>query len=397
MLKRKGWDGKSKEPVKRESGSYIGKTEDGTHTFVFSNAQIDRYGDTIDVKGWQLANYEANPIVLFGHDASDVKNVVGTTVKTWVEDGNLMGEIKFADEGVNPNADIVRKLVESKILRTVSVGFRPLEAKASSDPQRRGGFDFKKQELLEVSIVPVPALPSALAKAAPGADLGFVRREMTREAITRIKGLGTVSWLAGLLMELGWIEECCEEEAACEGDNSPIPAQLESALKLLGQILVDMTKEEVAELLGEEVGEVTENGMMDGDEGPEGVMELPTEAKAKMQLIQYARKLDFGAAVGIGAAMKAHIEGKKVTFSVKGGVSGSLERAGRVLSKENETALAGVKSALTDACAVVDKVLSQVAIPEGGEEPTVTETKNSEAEIERRRKIVAQRLQNSVN
>jgi hypothetical protein len=56
--------------------------------------------------------------------------------------------------------DTVRALFDQKIVRAVSVGFRPLESEPlkSSD-----GVWFKEQELLEVSLVSVPVNPNAIA------------------------------------------------------------------------------------------------------------------------------------------------------------------------------------------------------------------------------------------
>ncbi len=49
------------------------------------------------------------------------------------------------------------------MLRTsTSVGFAPLKYAFTDDPQRRYGIDFLEQELLEFSIVTIPANPDAL-------------------------------------------------------------------------------------------------------------------------------------------------------------------------------------------------------------------------------------------
>ena len=44
----------------------------------------------------------------------------------------------------------------------MSVGFAPIKFKFTSDPERKFGIDFIEQELLEFSIVPVPANPDAV-------------------------------------------------------------------------------------------------------------------------------------------------------------------------------------------------------------------------------------------
>lgn len=341
--------------LRREAGGLKGADGgDGfLATFVLSNAQIDRYGDSIDPKGWELDNYRKSPVVLFGHDATDVKNVVGRMEDIHLEGGDLVGTVRFLDEGDNPNADIVRKLVQKGFLKAVSVGFRPLDAKPASDPKRKNGWDFRKQELLEVSIVPVPALPSALAKSA---EAGIDMRQLVKAGWLpeakpdpiKLKGFWEISWLAELLNELCWCDGCIEEDSAGK------PKLLEG-LQALGQALVDMSMEELACLM--------DAAGCCGDSGsPEGTMEMaaPNPLKMALGFLKMART-DSYAVHMLDSARKAHEQGKKVQFSVEKGEKLGLVKAGRVLSKENENVLMDVKSVLTDACGKVEKVLAQVA------------------------------------
>jgi hypothetical protein len=66
------------------------------------------------------------------------------------------------------------------------------------------------------------------------------------------KGLYDVCELADVLSRLSWLQECAESEAAWEGDNSAVPEELRASVKQLGQILLDMAQEEVAEIVGDE-------------------------------------------------------------------------------------------------------------------------------------------------
>ena len=66
---------------------------------------------------------------------------------------------------INPLAETVFQMVKAGHLNAVSVGFTPLEHSRTSDKSRPGGLDIKKQELLEVSVVPIPALPQAIIQA----------------------------------------------------------------------------------------------------------------------------------------------------------------------------------------------------------------------------------------
>lgn len=126
--------------------------------FVLSDATPDRYGDVVEAKGWDLAWFRKNPIALFGHD-NDFP--IGTWENVRVEGGKLLGQLKLAAPGTSARIDELRSLVQQKILRAVSVGFKPIE----TEPNGNRGIRFLKQELLETSLVSVPANPAALAVA----------------------------------------------------------------------------------------------------------------------------------------------------------------------------------------------------------------------------------------
>ena len=57
--------------------------------FVLSDATVDRYGDSIVAKGWDLASFERNPIALFGHSHD---YPIGRWSDLRVEGGKLIGE-----------------------------------------------------------------------------------------------------------------------------------------------------------------------------------------------------------------------------------------------------------------------------------------------------------------
>lgn len=133
--------------------------------FVFSDGTVDRAGDTVDPNGWQLDNFNKNPIALFGHDSSNIDAVIGKAVNVGKVGNKLVGEIDFAGADVNPKADMAYRMVAAGLLSAVSVGFLPLEFAWSSDKNRPYGIDFQKQELMEISLVPVPCNANALIEA----------------------------------------------------------------------------------------------------------------------------------------------------------------------------------------------------------------------------------------
>lgn len=135
-------------------------------TFVISTDEIDRTGEVVE-QSWDLENYKKNPIVLFGHDASKPGYVLGKATEIVADkdgDKNItLGTVQFAEEGTSEDADTVWKLVKQGILRTVSVGFIPHTFKKLADDDDTDVL--ADNELLEFSIVPIPANPSAVALA----------------------------------------------------------------------------------------------------------------------------------------------------------------------------------------------------------------------------------------
>lgn len=141
---------------------------DRTARFVVSTDAVDRDNDVVDQKGWQLESYKRNPVVLWAHDYSALP--VGKATEIAVSGGRLVATAQFAE---HPFAETVFQLVKGGFLRATSVGFAPKAYKINDE---RDGVDFKEQELLEFSIVPVPANPEALIEArAAGVDLAPIK------------------------------------------------------------------------------------------------------------------------------------------------------------------------------------------------------------------------------
>lgn len=130
--------------------------------FVLSDATVDRYGDTIDAAGWDLKWFKKNPIALFGHSSAFP---IGTWTDVRVEGGRLIANLQLAARGTSDRIDELIGLVEQGILRAVSVGFRPLKQEPIDKDKPYAGQRYLRQELLETSLVSVPANPAALAVA----------------------------------------------------------------------------------------------------------------------------------------------------------------------------------------------------------------------------------------
>ena len=110
-----------------------------------------------------------NPVVLFGHDSFDLPIAKTISVVADTKASALMFDIYFptveelATDPSMPSAhalrvDAIYNMAKGGILNAVSVGFRGLEWE-----QTPTGRAYTKQELMEISIVPIPANPNALA------------------------------------------------------------------------------------------------------------------------------------------------------------------------------------------------------------------------------------------
>lgn len=138
-----------------------------TVDFIISTKAIDRDGDTIDPAGWELGEFLRNPVVLFAHDSMALP--IGKAVKVSPSTDALRASAKFTTEDLNPMGDTVFRMIQHGFLSATSVGFAPIEFDISDDESRNSGFfpgfDFKRQTLLEFSVVPVPSNPEALIEA----------------------------------------------------------------------------------------------------------------------------------------------------------------------------------------------------------------------------------------
>jgi len=136
--------------------------------FTISTAAVDREADSIAVAGWDLANYRKNPVVLWGHDSSQLP--IGRGFDVAVEGGALKASVEFIPEDTPEGgafAESVYRLARSGFIAATSVGFRPIKWTFTADKDRGAddwfpGIDFEEQELVELSIVTVPANPEAL-------------------------------------------------------------------------------------------------------------------------------------------------------------------------------------------------------------------------------------------
>lgn len=129
---------------------------------VMSTGAIARDGHILVPGGADLAQYRANPVVLWQHDPGQP---VGTAEGVRVDGDKIVARIRFAPLGVSEVADRTRGLVKSGVIGAVSVGFDPTEGEPLDPARPRGGQRFTGWELLECSFVSVPADTGAVVTA----------------------------------------------------------------------------------------------------------------------------------------------------------------------------------------------------------------------------------------
>jgi len=130
-----------------------------TLEFVGSTEAIDRDGEVILAKGWDLANYKKNPVFMWAHNYTQPP--IGRAVSVKKEDGALRFQVEFAPRETYEFADTIYQLYKGGFLKATSVGFVPQEWE-DGDGKEAPRRTYKKQELLELSAVPVPSNPEAL-------------------------------------------------------------------------------------------------------------------------------------------------------------------------------------------------------------------------------------------
>jgi len=140
-----------------------------------STESIDRVGDIIKTRGWHLDSFKKTGApVLFSHDYSQPP--IGKALEIEAQRKGLWAVTRF-HEKTQLSRDLAI-LARGGDMTSWSVGFAALE-----EPEPRTedgvfkGYIFNKQELLEYSLVAVPANPEAVSKAIKLAHDGKISKQ----------------------------------------------------------------------------------------------------------------------------------------------------------------------------------------------------------------------------
>ena len=136
--------------------------EAGIISAVVSTEDVDRDGDVIRQEGWDLTHFSAHPILLSSHNYRGLTNQIGEWTRMEVVGKELIGEARYYIGQGNPEADWGFFLA-GRDKAAFSVGFQPDMTQAKElQGDGKTSYEFKAQELLEVSQVTVPSNRQAL-------------------------------------------------------------------------------------------------------------------------------------------------------------------------------------------------------------------------------------------
>lgn len=141
---------------------------------IASTSVMDRQNESVSVEGWDLKNFKKAPRLLWAHDHNEP--AIGKVTKLFFEGEGKRKSLKFEAifQEVTEKARAIKKLVEDGFINTFSVGFKPLEI---------DGDTITKQELLEISVVNVPANPEAMLLAVKSLEKAGFEKAVIDEVI----------------------------------------------------------------------------------------------------------------------------------------------------------------------------------------------------------------------
>ena len=119
--------------------------------FIMSAATPDRVNDTIDPKSYDEAARQEKLIALWQHDP---EKPVGFWTNMKRQGDALKGFLKSADTNLGK---MIKQLIADGVPMGASIGFR-----GRGEPNKKGGVHFRSIELMECSIVSIPAHPRAM-------------------------------------------------------------------------------------------------------------------------------------------------------------------------------------------------------------------------------------------
>lgn len=173
--------------------------QERTVEHVASDETPDRMGDIIRVKGWDLEAFRANPVLLRYHNSEAPPLGLVPQVKKGKNDAGEPALLTlsqfFADDKQDDEGRLLCRLVLDGDLPAVSVGFMPLSTLRPETGEERTklglgpwGVVYEGAQLLELSVVTVPANPNALMRKLDAlAESGGVSKALAAQVLKTLE------------------------------------------------------------------------------------------------------------------------------------------------------------------------------------------------------------------
>ena len=207
--------------------------EDGG-VIAINTISVDRDKDRVLPIGAQIGDYMKNPVVQWGHNYSDPWSTIGRTNSLDIGSKEIVADFTLrpaANE--NDPQNVVRLLWSGGWVNAASVGF--VSSREDMEENEYGGFDFLQWQLLEWSLVPIPANQDALRRMvkAFGDEPEGAAEVIELECLACGEPYQWSRTLAALVLS-GKVPQVC---ANCSADLS------EGLRELQGGVLIDVTRE----------------------------------------------------------------------------------------------------------------------------------------------------------
>lgn len=156
LIKRNGYEENTGHEYSEQQ---VSQQPSDIYTFIVSTPEVDRYGTIIVPSGIDYTSYLNNPIVLAQHESDDWP--IGKCLGFAMNGENLEATLQL--HRITDEACEVADLVAAGYVKAVSVGIIPLEYEEKTIDGKKVTI-YTKSELVEFSIVSIPANREALIK-----------------------------------------------------------------------------------------------------------------------------------------------------------------------------------------------------------------------------------------
>ncbi len=147
------------------------QAEDGSaHRMVIAANEVSRNGDDLNLRGISFKNYRKNPVVLWAHDSYQGIPIAKTVKIGHDEQGRIEADFQFNSD--DEFAARVENAWNGGFIRSASIRYLPTKVvEVRNEEGKVERLRIEESELLEWSLVPVPADPDSVRAAARALNL----------------------------------------------------------------------------------------------------------------------------------------------------------------------------------------------------------------------------------